>query len=71
MRNNEANVRSYVLAPYHMVKDLRTGVVSTDVEAVLDGDLDQFIKPALALRVRTRRQWATASQFPPPESVPA
>ncbi len=36
-------IRSYVLHPYRQVKDLRTGMVSRDVEAVLDGDLDQFI----------------------------
>ncbi len=36
-------IRSYVLQPYTMVKDLRTGVETANVEAVLDGDLDQFI----------------------------
>ena len=43
--------RSYVLQPYQMVKDLRTGVVSTNPAAVLDGDLTQFIEAALAQRV--------------------
>jgi peptide chain release factor 2 len=44
-------IRSYVLQPYQMVKDLRTGVVSTDPSSVLDGDLDQFVEAALAQRV--------------------
>ena len=44
-------IRSYVLQPYQMVKDLRTGVESTNPPAVLDGDLDQFISAALAQRV--------------------
>ena len=44
-------IRSYVLQPYQMVKDLRTGVTSTSPDAVLDGDLDQYISAALAQRV--------------------
>lgn len=44
-------IRSYVLQPYQMVKDLRTGVTSTSPDSVLDGDLDQFISAALAQRV--------------------
>jgi len=40
-------IRSYVLQPYQMVKDLRTKVVIGDVTRVLDGDLDQFIKTYL------------------------
>lgn len=44
-------IRSYVLQPYQMVKDLRTGVESTNPSAVLDGDIDSFIEAALAQRV--------------------
>jgi peptide chain release factor 2 len=41
-------IRSYVLQPYQMVKDLRTGVTSPTPSAVLDGDLDSFMEAALA-----------------------
>lgn len=44
-------IRSYVLQPYQMVKDLRTGVESGTPANVLDGDLDSFIEAALAQRV--------------------
>ena len=44
-------IRSYVLQPYQMVKDLRTGVVSPSPDAVLDGGIDDFISAALAQRV--------------------
>jgi peptide chain release factor 2 len=44
-------IRSYVLQPYQLVKDLRTGVESTNPSAVLDGDIDQFIEAALAERI--------------------
>jgi peptide chain release factor 2 len=41
-------IRSYVLQPYQMVKDLRTGVQTSDTGGVLDGDLDRFMEAALA-----------------------
>jgi len=44
-------IRSYVLQPYQMVKDLRTGVTSTAPGDVLDGDLDEFMAAALSQRV--------------------
>ena len=39
-----SQIRNYVLHPYKLIKDLRTGIERTDVQAVLDGDLDEFIK---------------------------
>ena len=44
-------IRSYVLQPYQMVKDLRTGHTSPTPDDVLDGALDPFISAALAQRV--------------------
>jgi peptide chain release factor 2 len=41
-------IRSYVLQPYQMVKDLRTGVATSNTGGVLDGDIDQFMEAALA-----------------------
>lgn len=45
-------IRSYVLQPYQLVKDVRTGVESGNPQAVLDGDLDPFIEAALAHRLK-------------------
>ena len=44
-------IRSYVLQPYQLVKDLRTGVESTAPSDVLDGELNEFMEAALAHRV--------------------
>ncbi len=42
-----SQIRNYVLHPYHMVKDLRTGVSTGDTQAVLDGDINEFMKAFL------------------------
>ena len=44
-------IRSYVLQPYQLVKDLRTGVTSGTPDEVLDGELDDFMEAALAQRI--------------------
>lgn len=46
-------IRSYVFHPYKLVKDLRTGVETTEVEEVLDGNLDQFIKAEIEMTRET------------------
>jgi peptide chain release factor 2 len=48
-------IRSYVLHPYKMVKDLRTGVESGNPQAILDGELDRFLEASLAQGVGSRR----------------
>ncbi len=45
-------IRSYVLQPYQLVKDLHTGFTSTNPSAVLDGGLDEFIQASLAHRIK-------------------
>jgi len=44
-------IRSYVLQPYQMIKDLRTEVETSNTQGVLDGDLDIFMVAALAARI--------------------
>ncbi len=53
-------IRSYVLAPYQLVKDLRTSFETSNPSAVLDGDLDGFMAAALAARVGATRSEASA-----------
>jgi peptide chain release factor 2 len=48
-----SQIRSYVLQPYQLVKDLRTGHEVGDVQRILDGDLDEFVEAYLAQRART------------------
>ena len=45
-------IRSYVLQPYQMVKDQRTGVENSQAQAVLDGDIDMFLQASLAARLK-------------------
>src|SRR5206468_7901966 len=48
-----SQIRSYVLQPYQMVKDLRTSHEAGDVQRILDGDLDEFIEAYLAQQAKT------------------
>ena len=48
-----SQIRSYVLQPYQLAKDLRTGYEVGDVQRVLDGDLDGFVEAYLAQKART------------------
>jgi peptide chain release factor 2 len=48
-------IRSYVFQPYRMVKDLRTGIQTSNVQAVMDGDLDEFVNGWLRAGGPTKR----------------
>jgi peptide chain release factor 2 len=52
-----SQIRTYTMDPYQLVKDERTGIKETNIEAVLDGDLDQFIEGYLLFK--------TAPKTPP------
>jgi len=52
-----SQIRSYVFQPYQMIKDLRTGVQSSDILGVMDGDIDAFIEGKL--RGFTNKRGAT------------
>ena len=54
-------IRNYVLQPYQLVKDLRTGLEKGNPSAVLDGDIDEFMAAALAARVGATRSEASAN----------
>ena len=45
-------IRSYVLQPYRLIKDLRTDAETADVKGVLDGDIDLFLSAALAQKIQ-------------------
>ncbi len=55
-------IRSYVLHPYKLVKDLRTGVETGNAQAVLDGDIDRFLEAALAQGVTNKRPEELAAE---------
>jgi len=51
---NSRYVRTFILFPYEEVRDHRTGLGTCDIQAVLDGDLDEFITASIILRAKER-----------------
>lgn len=56
-------IRAYVMQPYQMVKDLRTGVVREDIDAVLDGDIDCFLIAAVIGGWNRERPYIAMAEF--------